>query len=169
MAAKLPKGELPKRTSGYADYLKERRPKISKSEAAAQAGAVRERGFDTSEFKKTQAKAPVKAKQAERKDPVSKVIQDITNRYRVTAREARDIVTAVGTVANLSTNKDAASNKNVGVSRTTEVKKAISGVKKQVSETVKAAKTGKSGTTAAEVSTRRGEKPLVYGDTKKRR
>jgi hypothetical protein len=97
------------------------------------------------------------------------VIQDITNRYRITAREARDIVTAIGTVANLATNKNAASNKYAGVSRSKEVGKAIAGVKKQVSETAKAAKTGKSGTTAGQTSTNRGEYPLVYGTGKKRK
>jgi hypothetical protein len=63
MAARRPTGELPKRTSGYADYLKERRPGISKSAAAAQAGKVRDRGYSTTDFKK----APVKKSAAKPK------------------------------------------------------------------------------------------------------
>jgi hypothetical protein len=55
---KRPTGELPKRTSGYADYLQARRPSITKSAAAAQAGAVRDAGYNTSAFKK--ATTPVK-------------------------------------------------------------------------------------------------------------
>ena len=37
------------------------------------------------------------AKALDKPNKVEKLIQDVTNRYRVTAREARDIVTAVGT------------------------------------------------------------------------
>ena len=54
---KRPTGELPKRTSGYADYLKARRPSITKSAAAAQAGAVRDAGYNTSAFKKVKPTA----------------------------------------------------------------------------------------------------------------
>jgi hypothetical protein len=62
---KRPTGELPKRTSGYADYLQARRPSITKSAAAAQAGAVRDAGYNTSAFKKLAtpaAKKPTAAK-----------------------------------------------------------------------------------------------------------
>jgi hypothetical protein len=38
------------------------------------------------------------------------LIQDITNRYRVTAREARDIVTSVGTVIKTVANAKASKN-----------------------------------------------------------
>ncbi len=67
------------------------------------------------------------------------LIQDITNRFRVTAREARDIVTAVGTgMATYQSSKDS---KNV---------KGPSGknLVKQVKETAVAAATGKKGTTS---------------------
>ena len=70
------------------------------------------------------------------KSGVEKVIQDITNRYRVTAKEARDIVTAVGTVG-------ATRGGNPTVS-----KAAGENLKKQVKEVAKAATTGKKGTTS---------------------
>ena len=53
---KRPTGELPKRTSGYADYLQEKRPSISKSAAAAQAGRVRDAGWNVNAFKKKTTK-----------------------------------------------------------------------------------------------------------------
>ena len=63
------------------------------------------------------------------------MIADITNRYRVTAREARDIVTAVSTAASKS-------GKFLG--RGTAAKDIAT----QAKETVRAAATGKKGTTA---------------------
>ena len=68
-------------------------------------------------------------------NPREKLIQDVTNRYRVTAREARDIVTAVGTAAT------SASSGFFG-------KKSLKNVERQIKETVKAAKTGERGTTS---------------------
>jgi ERCC4-type nuclease len=110
-----------------------------------------------------------KAKPAQ-PNKVEKLIQDVTNRYRVTAREARDIITAVGTVANLATNKKSKTNEIMGVSRTKEVRKAVGNVAKQISETAKAAKTGKSGTTSGKL--RYGtndEGTLIYGAGNKRK
>lgn len=69
------------------------------------------------------------------------LIQDITNRFRVTAREARDIVTAVGTLA-----QSATSSKNPQ-SQGPAGKNLI----KQVKETASAAATGKKGTTSDRV------------------
>ena len=66
------------------------------------------------------------------------LIQDITNRYRVTAREARDIVTAVGTVAGRAAKGGDATGKG----------KDIANLKKQIKEVGVAAKTGKKGTTS---------------------
>jgi hypothetical protein len=61
-ATKRPTGESPKRISGYADYLQERRPGISKSAAAAQAGKVRDKGFDVSKFDKPAFRSKVSVK-----------------------------------------------------------------------------------------------------------
>lgn len=58
---KMPKGESPKKLTGYATYLKDRRPNISKSEAAAQAGKVRQTGVTTDEFKGYKSKPAAKS------------------------------------------------------------------------------------------------------------
>ena len=98
---------------------------------------------------------PVKdfiAKADKKASGMEKLVQDVTNRYRVTAREARDIVTAVSTAADVfSTQKpknQAAANKNVV---------------KQVKETVKAATTGQKGTTSAKAKFTKGENIVVPG------
>lgn len=73
-----------------------------------------------------------------KKNPISAVAK----RFGITAREARDIATAVSNVA------------SVGYSRMgnaplkVPTKRLVKDVKKQVKETVRAAKTGKKGTTA---------------------
>lgn len=69
------------------------------------------------------------------------IVQDITNRYRVTAREARDIVTAVSSLGKASVLRESGD--------TSGMKKAAKDVVKQVKETGRAAATGKKGTTAA--------------------
>jgi len=79
--------------------------------------------------------APKELKKGTRKDPLSEMANKITNRYRVTAREARDIVTAVSTAASKSGNF---------LGRGTAAKDIV----KQVKETATAAATGKKGTTA---------------------
>ena len=64
--------------------------------------------------------------------------QDITNRYRVTAREAKDIVSSIASAVKQPS------------------KATTSNVAKQVAETAKAAATGKSGTTAGYVGQAKG-------------
>jgi hypothetical protein len=85
------------------------------------------------------ASSTVKASSG-KKDLMS-IAQDITNRYRVTAREARDIVTSVGSLGKASVLRESGD--------TSGMKKAAKDVFKQVKETGKAAVTGKKGTTAA--------------------
>jgi hypothetical protein len=96
---------------------------------------------------------------AKPKDKTS-LIQDITNRYTVTSREARDIVTAVGTY--FKTLKDIKPDP-VGLTPTSSSMRAIgsasSDVRKQIKETVSAAKSGKTGTTAAQSKTKREVTP----------
>ena len=93
------------------------------------------------------------------------MIQDITNRYSVTAREARDIVTAVGTYFKTVSNvKPDPRGITPTVSSTNAIKAAGSDVKKQIKETVSAAKSGKTGTTAAQSKTKR----VVTPGTKRR-
>jgi len=76
------------------------------------------------------------------------VIQDITNRFRVTAREARDIVTAVGT--SLQTQVADATSKRVGY-KTGQTGPSGKNLIKQVKETAVAAATGKKGTTSDKI------------------
>ncbi len=103
---------------------------------------------------------------AQPKDKAS-LIQDITNRFRVTAREARDIVTAVGTVVGAATSKDITYNKG---SRGKAVSAAAQNLGKQVKETGVAAATGKKGTTSATSRyTTAGEHPTRVGGSTKRR
>jgi hypothetical protein len=84
------------------------------------------------------------------------VIQDITNRFRVTAREARDIVTAIGNVGAVikDESKTGASG---GVKK--QIGSSIKEIKKQAGETVKAATTGKKGTPSKQYMTPAGDSP----------
>ena len=71
-------------------------------------------------------------------DKKTSLIQDITNRYRVTAREARDIVTAAATLGTAIGSP----------SKTASTVKAAKNLGTQIKETAKAATTGKTGTSA---------------------
>jgi hypothetical protein len=99
-----------------------------------------ERKFNKME-KKTQLKKSGPAKPAYKAGKKENLIQDITNRFRVTAREARDIVTAVGTLAQSSTSSKNPQSKGP----------AVKNLVKQVKETASAAATGKKGTTSDRV------------------
>tara|TARA_R110000822_G_C14866285_1_gene444730 strand:- start:79 stop:459 length:381 start_codon:yes stop_codon:yes gene_type:complete len=95
------------------------------------------------------------------KDKAS-LIQSITNRYRVTAREARDIITAVSTTARTVADPNV---RNGGVSAVTKKGKIVGSRKtssevtaksgrniaKQIGEVYTAATTGKSGTKSAKI------------------
>jgi hypothetical protein len=98
---------------------------------------------------------------AKPKDKAS-LIQNITNRYRVTAREARDIVTAVSTAARTVVDPNVRQAGVSGVikkgmtvgSRTTSSAvraKAGRNIAKQIGEVYTAATKGKSGTKSAEI------------------
>ena len=158
MAAKRPKGELPKRTSGYADYLKERRPNISKSAAAAQAGAVRAKGYDTSAFKKAASSTKLKKSNLDktagsRSKSGASTVAAVAKRFGVTAREARDIATAVGTLGKAVVTPGS----NYGSQRknkTATIVKTAGDIAKQAGETYTAATKGKSGTSAIKLNTR---------------
>lgn len=99
---------------------------------------------------------PKDLKKADKPNAVEKLVQDVTNRYRVTAREARDIVTAVSNVGRsaIATAQypDKAGRKQVANS--------VKDLTKQVKETGKAAATGKSGTTAGKTNTTSYDKRL---------
>ena len=74
---------------------------------------------------------------------VNKALSEITKRFGITAREARDIATAVGSAAQAIRKSP-----QEGM----PVKKIVKGVAKQVKEVGTAAKTGKKGTTATVLS-----------------
>jgi hypothetical protein len=94
------------------------------------------------------------------------IIQDITNRYRVTAREARDIVTAVSTTARALTgagdpdktddvvvyNKTKKGSLNGRVTKGDAKSLAVKNLAKQVGEVYTAATKGKSGTKSAKMT-----------------
>jgi len=94
------------------------------------------------------------------------LIQDITNRFRVTAREARDIVTAVGNIGAVVRDKG-----NAGALGGTanQLKAAAKEVKKQVGETAKAAKSGAKGTPSKQYMTITGDQPARLMGSNKRR
>ena len=83
---------------------------------------------------------------------VEKMIQDVTNRYRVTAREARDIVTSVNTLGKAvatPASRYGSTAKNKGAT----IVKTAGDIAKQAGETYTAAKKGKSGTSAIQLKT----------------
>ena len=77
--------------------------------------------------------------------PKNDTLNTIADRFGVTAREARDIATAVSTLA-----KTATQPKNTNLSKSSEIKAATKNLKKQIKETGRAATTGKTGTTSAQ-------------------
>ena len=102
------------------------------------------------------------------------LIADITNRYRVTAREARDIVTAVSTAArtvtdkNLSAGVDSVTKKGriVGPRETRgEVQaRSVRNIAKQVGEVYTAATKGKSGTKSAQIKSVKNRSGYTTGE-----
>jgi hypothetical protein len=121
------------------------------------------------------------AKMADKPNKVEKLIQDVTNRYRVTAREARDIVTAVNNVGAVAANKGFGTGWSAdkkGTNKTTaqrsggrinQLGKAVGDLKTQISETGKAAVTGKKGTSSGKFQTISGEEPAYLQPGKKRK
>ena len=124
-----------------------------------------ERKFNKME-KKTQLKKSGPAKPVYKAGAKENLIQDITNRFRVTAREARDIVTAVGNVGAVVRDKG-----NAGALGGTanQLKAAAKEVKKQVGETAKAAKSGAKGTPSKQYMTITGDQPARLMGSNKRR
>ena len=86
------------------------------------------------------------------------LIQDITNRFSVTAREARDIVTAVSGFGAVMKGNPAG---DLG-GKAKQLSAAAKNLKTQVSETGKAAKTGKKGTPSKQYMTLTGDQPARF-------
>jgi hypothetical protein len=82
-------------------------------------------------------------------------LQQIAKRFGITAREARDIATAVGTVVSTTAQlKPSAGGMGVTGASSRRQRQAAGDLGKQIKETVTAAKTGKSGTTALDSNVR---------------
>ncbi len=96
---------------------------------------------------------PIKKFPSDGMNKKESLIQDITNRFSVTAREARDIVTAVSTAT-------------TSASSGFQEKESLKNVARQVKETVKAAKTGKKGT-ASDIARKNQVTPVTSATTGK--
>jgi hypothetical protein len=119
------------------------------------------------QMRKSAAKKPVAKATTKAAPKGGSTVQQIAKRFGVTAREARDIATAVGTVAALKFDKNAQYGRYTYPQA--ERRKAVKDLKKQVSETVRAAKTGKKGTTPGHAILEEGEYPYTYGKGSKRK
>jgi hypothetical protein len=148
MAAKMPTGERPKKNSGLAQFIAETKSnKLTPAEARVAAGRYSDmvdkipgkyRNLDNTGVvlgKAIRATQKNPKQKNSKPDKKTSLIQDITNRYRVTAREARDIVTAVGTLGTAIGSP----------SKTASTVKAAKNLGTQIKE---AAKVGKTGTTS---------------------
>jgi len=184
---KIPTGERPKQLSILAKTVKsavrggvapgEKARSISASEAASRAGKIRDVTNKAATVGKSDANglALKKAMSSPKPQPnkVEKLIQDVTNRYRVTAREARDIITAAGTslqtpVEDAYTKKMRKTNPNYKSTSGPSTKNLV----KQVGEVAKAAATGKKGTTSDTVKVEgslRNQTSYGYQKGKKRK
>jgi hypothetical protein len=89
-----------------------------------------------SKLKKAAASKPA-AKPAARSKAGASLVSEVAKRYKITAREARDIATALGTAAQSTRNPNTLANRS-----------ATKMVVKQVKEAAVAAATGKKGTTS---------------------
>lgn len=92
----------------------------------------------------------------------SSLIKDISKRYKLTAREARDVFTSVGTfIKTINETKPDPRGLTPTVASRNANRAAASDVKKQVKEVISAAKSGKTGTTAAQSKAKRTVVPGV--------
>jgi len=83
-------------------------------------------------------------------------IDKVARRFGITAREARDIATAVGNVSSIVRNTPGTVAKG---GKAKQLGKAVKEIKKQVKETGRAATTGKSGTRSKQYVTMYGDDP----------
>ena len=109
------------------------------------------------------------AKPAARSKAGASTVSAVAKRFGVTAREARDIATAIGNVGAVVRDKGNAG--ALGGTRK-QLGAAAKEIKKQVGETAKAAKTGKKGTPSKQYMTITGDQParlMAPGSGKKRK
>ena len=171
-ALKRPTGELPKRNSRLAKFIKssDSGKGFTKAEARTAAGKYRDaekaagpKGFGSldksgvalgkAEAATKKMRKPVAAKPAGRKPKAgSGVASKVVKRAKITAREARDIKTALGAVAT-----SAMLPKSVGRGPT------IKNLGRQIKETAVAAAKGKKGTTS-DINARKLNTGFLKGD-----
>jgi len=96
----------------------------------------------------------------------AKVAGKVAKRVKVTAREARDIPTAVGGIRDVLENKTRTGAEG---GKPRQLKNAIKNIAGQVKETGKAAATGKKGRPAQKYQTARGDNPSTFWTQPKRK
>jgi hypothetical protein len=114
----------------------------------------------TPQMKKT---AAANAKPAARSKAGASTVAAVAKRFGVTAREARDIATAVGTAVQSARNPNVLGTKAKAGSPTRPTAGNV--LKKQIKETITAAKTGKKGTTSPKLSDTGKKSTLDSGRT----
>jgi hypothetical protein len=148
MAAKRPTGERPKQLSTLAKTVKSaarggvasksgKVEVLTPSQAAARAGKMRDQASST-KLKQTNLDKTA----GSRSKSGGSALSAVAKRFGITAREARDIATAVGSAATAIRKSP-----QEGM----PVKKIVKNVAKQVKEVGTAATTGKKGTSAYQV------------------
>jgi hypothetical protein len=133
---------------------------------AARATAIANRETKIAQAKKLTAKEAKKAKIIAANRKPSNVIGEITKRFGITAREARDIATAIGGIKDVVTNKPGTTARG---GKPRQLKNAVKNVVKQVKETGTAAKTGERQRPAKRYQTSMGDNPAGFYTQKKRK
>jgi hypothetical protein len=173
MAAKRPTGERPKQLSTLAKTVKSaarggvasksgKVEVLTPSQAAARAGKMRDRAAQNRKGAMTpteRAKLKKELKplnEGSRSKAGASTVAAVAKRFGVTAREARDIATALGTkMTSTGVAQGSASNKNLV---------------RQIAETGRAALTGKPGTSSDKATMKMyKDKPNTYTSGKKRK
>ena len=119
------------------------------------------------ELKRIREGKPTYSGKPARSKSGASTVAAVAKRFGVTAREARDIATAIGTYGTLKFDPDSKYDRYS--TQKIEKAKAVKNIKKQISETVTAAKTGKKGTTSGRATFSDGEVPYTYSKGKKRK
>jgi hypothetical protein len=182
MAAKRPTGELPKRNSNLAKFIagNAKTNKLNPAQSRVAAGKYRDtvkktgaKTMDqtgaalTKSIRDTRKSGSTQLKQTNldktagtRNKSGASALKEVTKRFGITAREARDIATAVSTAAKVTA--------RTGAGKTTWARPSqVAEVAKQVKEVGVAAVTGKKGTSAGKTTKQYGE--TYYNKGKKRK
>jgi hypothetical protein len=112
------------------------------------------------------AKAGARGKATAAKTKPKSTAAQIAKRFGITAREARDIATAMGGIKDVLTNR-AETGARGGTAR--QLRNAVKNVATQYKETAVAAATGKPGKPAKKYLTSMGDNPQTFYGQKKRK